>query len=222
MNFSSFGLKHELIQAVDQLGFEQATQIQEKAIPRLLSGDTDIVVLAQTGTGKTAAFGLPLLQLIDFKSKNPQGLILCPTRELCLQITGDLKLFARQIPKARIAAVYGGAAIRDQITQIKKGVQIIVATPGRLLDLINRKAVKLEQVAYAVLDEADEMLDMGFQEDIDHILKQTPAQKRTWLFSATMPKAAAKSHHAESCGENRRHLYDPSGHHHRRLAQQSR
>ncbi len=192
MNFSSFGLKHELIQAVDQLGFEQATQIQEKAIPRLLSGDTDIIVLAQTGTGKTAAFGLPLLQLIDFKSKNPQGLILCPTRELCLQITGDLKLFARQIPKARIAAVYGGAAIRDQITLIKKGVQIIVATPGRLLDLINRKAVKLEQVAYAVLDEADEMLDMGFQEDIDHILKQTPAQKRTWLFSATMPKAAAK------------------------------
>ena len=192
MNFTSFGLKHELIQATDQLGFEKATQIQEKAIPRLLSGDTDVIVLAQTGTGKTAAFGLPLLQLIDFKSKTPQGLILCPTRELCLQITGDLKLFARQIPKARIAAVYGGAAIRDQITQIKKGAQIIVATPGRLLDLINRKAVKLEQVAYAILDEADEMLDMGFQEDIDHILKQTPAQKRTWLFSATMPKAAAK------------------------------
>jgi ATP-dependent RNA helicase DeaD len=192
MNFSSFGLKHELIQAIDQLGFEQATRIQEKAIPRLLSADTDVIVLAQTGTGKTAAFGLPLLQVIDFKSKTPQGLILCPTRELCLQITGDLKLFARQIPEAHIAAVYGGAAIRDQITRIKKGAQIIVATPGRLLDLIHRKAVKLEQVAYAVLDEADEMLDMGFQEDIDHILKQTPAQKRTWLFSATMPKAAAK------------------------------
>ena len=192
MKFSSFGLKHELIQAIDQLGFEQATQIQEKAIPRLLSGDTDAIVLAQTGTGKTAAFGLPMLQLIDFKSKKTQGLILCPTRELCLQITGDLKLFARQIHKARIAAVYGGAGIQEQISQIKKGAQIIVATPGRLVDLINRKAVKLEQVAYAVLDEADEMLDMGFQEDIDHILKQTPAQKRTWLFSATMPKAAAK------------------------------
>ncbi|MBW2238196.1 MAG: DEAD/DEAH box helicase [Deltaproteobacteria bacterium] len=192
MKFSSFGLKHEIIRAIDQLGFEHATQIQEKAIPRMLTGDTDIIGLAQTGTGKTAAFGLPLIQLVDFESKNPQGLILCPTRELCLQITGDLKLFARQIPKARIAAVYGGAGIRDQITRIKKGAQIIVATPGRLLDLINRKAIKLERVAYAVLDEADEMLDMGFQEDIDDILERTPTHKRTWLFSATMPDAAAK------------------------------
>ncbi|MBW2671673.1 MAG: DEAD/DEAH box helicase [Deltaproteobacteria bacterium] len=148
MKFSSFGLKHEIIRAIDQLGFEHATQIQEKAIPRMLTGDTDIIGLAQTGTGKTAAFGLPLIQLVDFESKNPQGLILCPTRELCLQITGDLKLFARQIPKAR--------------------------------------------VAYAVLDEADEMLDMGFQEDIDDILERTPTHKRTWLFSATMPDAAAK------------------------------
>jgi ATP-dependent RNA helicase DeaD len=192
MKFSSFGLKHEIIRAIDQLGFEHATQIQEKAIPRMLTGDTDIIGLAQTGTGKTAAFGLPLIQLVDFESKNPQGLILCPTRELCLQITGDLKLFARQIPKARIVAVYGGAGIRDQITRIKKGAQIIVATPGRLLDLINRKAIKLERVAYAVLDEADEMLDMGFQEDIDDILERTPTHKRTWLFSATMPDAAAK------------------------------
>jgi ATP-dependent RNA helicase DeaD len=192
MKFSSFALKHELIQAIDQLGFEHATQIQEKAIPLLLNGDTDVIGLAQTGTGKTAAFGLPLIQLVDFKSKKTQGLILCPTRELCLQITGDLKLFVRHIPNARIAAVYGGAGIREQISRIKKGVQIIVATPGRLVDLIHRKAVKLEQVGYAVLDEADEMLDMGFQEDIDHILKQTPVHKRTWLFSATMPKAAAK------------------------------
>jgi ATP-dependent RNA helicase DeaD len=192
MKFSSFGLKHEIIRAIDQLGFEHATQIQEKTIPRMLTGDTDIIGLAQTGTGKTAAFGLPLIQLVDFESKNPQGLILCPTRELCLQITGDLKLFARQIPKARIVAVYGGAGIRDQITRIKKGAQIIVATPGRLLDLINRKAIKLERVAYAVLDEADEMLDMGFQEDIDDILERTPTHKRTWLFSATMPDAAAK------------------------------
>jgi ATP-dependent RNA helicase DeaD len=192
MNFSSFELKHEIIRAIDQLGFEQATRIQEKAIPLMLTGEADVIGLAQTGTGKTAAFGLPLIQLIDFNSQSTQGLILCPTRELCLQITGDLKQFARYIPQARIAAVYGGADIRDQISQIKKGAQIVVATPGRLLDLIKRKAAKLGTVAYAVLDEADEMLNMGFQEDIDDILKRTPADKRTWLFSATMPNAAAK------------------------------
>ena len=192
MNFSSFDLKNEIFRAIDHLGYEQATPIQEKAIPHLLTGDTDVIGLAQTGTGKTAAFGLPLMQLIDFESKMPQGLILCPTRELCLQITGDLKLFARYIPNAHIAAVYGGAGIREQIDRIKKGVQIIVATPGRLLDLIKRKAVKLGKVAYAVLDEADEMLNMGFQEDIDAILERTPAGKRTWLFSATMPPAMAK------------------------------
>ncbi len=192
MNFYSFGFKDEIIRAIDQLGFEHATRIQEKAIPLMLTDDTDIIGLAQTGTGKTAAFGLPLVQLVDFKSKKTQGLILCPTRELCLQITGDLKLFARHIPNARIAAVYGGAAIRDQITLIKKGAQIIVATPGRLLDLMNRKVIKLGRVTYAILDEADEMLNMGFQEDIDDILERTPADKRTWLFSATMPNAAAK------------------------------
>jgi ATP-dependent RNA helicase DeaD len=192
MNFSSFGFKDEIIRAIDQLGFEHATRIQEKAIPLMLTDDTDIIGLAQTGTGKTAAFGLPLVQLVDFKLKKPQGLILCPTRELCLQITGDLKLFARHIPNARIAAVYGGAAIRDQITLIKKGAQIIVATPGRLLDLMNRKVIKLGRVTYAILDEADEMLNMGFQEDIDDILERTPSDKRTWLFSATMPNAAAK------------------------------
>ena len=192
MKFSSFDLKHEIIRAVDQLGFEYATQIQEKAMPLMLTGDTDVIGLAQTGTGKTAAFGLPLIQLIDFGSPSPQGLILCPTRELCLQITDDLKQFARYTLNARIAAVYGGADIRNQISQIKKGAQIIVATPGRLLDLINRRAVKLGTVAYAVLDEADEMLNMGFQEDIDDILKRTPSDKRTWLFSATMPSAAAK------------------------------
>ena len=192
MKFSSFDLKPEIIQAIDHLGFEYATQIQEKTIPLLLTDNTDIIGLAQTGTGKTAAFGLPLIQLIDFGSAKPQGLILCPTRELCLQITGDLKQFARHTPKARVAAVYGGADIRNQISEIKKGAQIIVATPGRLLDLINRRAIKLGSVAYAILDEADEMLNMGFQEDIDDILKRTPANKRTWLFSATMPNAAAK------------------------------
>ncbi|MBW2612218.1 MAG: DEAD/DEAH box helicase, partial [Deltaproteobacteria bacterium] len=165
MNFSTFKLKPEIIRAIDQLGYEHATQIQEKAIPQMLTGSTDIIGLAQTGTGKTAAFGLPMIQLIDFDSKRPQGLVLCPTRELCLQITGDLKLFARHVPNARIVAVYGGADIRDQISLI---------------------------VAYAVLDEADEMLNMGFQEDIDDILERTPSGKRTWLFSATMPGAAAK------------------------------
>ena len=192
MHFSSFGLKPEIIQAVDRLGFEGTTPIQEQAIPRMLAGNTDIIGLAQTGTGKTAAFGLPLIQLIDFESPTLQGLIICPTRELCLQITGDLKLFARFCPHSRIVSVYGGADIRQQITEVKKGVQIIVATPGRLLDLVRRKAVRLNAVAYAILDEADEMLNMGFQEDIDAILEQTPADKRTWLFSATMPKAAAK------------------------------
>jgi len=192
MKFSSFDLKHEIIRAIEQLGFEYATQIQEKAIPLMLTGDTDVIGLAQTGTGKTAAFGLPLIQLIDFGSPGPKGLILCPTRELCLQITSDLKQYARYTPNARIAAVYGGADIRNQISQIKKGAQIIVATPGRLLDLIKRRVVKLGTVAYVVLDEADEMLNMGFQEDIDDILKRTPSDKRTWLFSATMPSAAAK------------------------------
>ena len=192
MNFSSFGLKREILRAIDELGFEHATEVQEMAIPRLLANDTDAIGLAQTGTGKTAAFGLPMIQLIDFASPRPQGLVLCPTRELCLQITGDLKMFARHIPAARIAAVYGGAGIRDQITLLRKGAQIIVATPGRLLDLINRSVVDLATVAWTVLDEADEMLNMGFQEDIDDILAQTPADKRTWLFSATMPDAAAK------------------------------
>jgi len=192
MKFTSFELHHDLIRAIDQLGFEDATQIQEKAIPRMLGGDTDLIGLAQTGTGKTAAFGLPLIQRIDVASKNPQGLILCPTRELCVQITGDLKQFARYTPNARIAAVYGGADIRNQVSQIRNGAQIIVATPGRLLDLIKRKAIKLGKVTHAILDEADEMLNMGFQEDIDEILERTPAGKRTWLFSATMPAAAAK------------------------------
>ena len=143
MIFSSFELKHEIIRALDRLGFEHATRIQELAIPRMLADDTDIIGLAQTGTGKTAAYGLPLLQLIEVESSTPQGLILCPTRELCLQITGDLKRFSRYIPKARVAAVYGGADMNGQINTIKKGVQIIVATPGRLLDLVNRRAVKL-------------------------------------------------------------------------------
>ncbi len=192
MNFETLGLRTELLRAMTSLGFQTPMPIQAQAIPILLSGKKDFVGLAQTGTGKTAAFGLPLIQHIDQTLARPQAVIMCPTRELCLQITNDLKQFARHLKKVRIAAVYGGASIAMQIAQLKKGAQIIVATPGRLLDLINRKAVKLAQVAYAVLDEADEMLNMGFQEDIDQILSNITGHRHIWLFSATMPKGVAK------------------------------
>ena len=192
MKFQKLRLKGEILRAIDDLGFEYPTPIQEKVIPAILDGHTDLVGLAQTGTGKTAAFGLPMIHLIDFELPEPQGLVLCPTRELCLQITGDLTRYARYVKASRIAAVYGGASISEQVRQLKKGAQIVVATPGRLRDLMNRKAVRLTGIAYAVLDEADEMLNMGFQEDIDAILSQTPVHKRTWLFSATMPEAAER------------------------------
>lgn len=192
MTFDALGLNPELLKAIEALGFEQPTPIQEKAITAILDGQTDLVGTAQTGTGKTAAFGLPLLQLIDFKLAKPQALIICPTRELCLQITGDLIQYAHYIKKANIVSVYGGASIVDQMRQLKKGAHIIVATPGRLLDLIRRKAVATQQIQYGVLDEADEMLSMGFQEDIDDILKQLPENKHVWLFSATMPPGAAR------------------------------
>ncbi|HCN84078.1 MAG TPA: ATP-dependent RNA helicase, partial [Sphingobacteriaceae bacterium] len=147
----------------------------------------DFVGLAQTGTGKTAAFGLPLLELLDFEENYPQALILCPTRELCMQITNDIKTYAKNVKNVHAVAVYGGANISDQLRQIKRGVQIVVATPGRMLDILNRKAIDFSNVQYVVLDEADEMLNMGFQEDIDSILSTTPEEKKTWLFSATMP-----------------------------------
>ena len=185
--FSTLGIRHDIVNAITELGFENPTPIQEQAIPVLLSGSNDFVGLAQTGTGKTAAFGLPLLELLDFSQNYPQALILCPTRELCLQITNDLKNYAKNLPDVHVVAVYGGAAISDQLRQIKRGVQIVVATPGRMLDIINRKAVDFTKVKYVVLDEADEMLNMGFQEDIDQILFTTPEDKKTWLFSATMP-----------------------------------
>jgi ATP-dependent RNA helicase DeaD len=153
----------------------------------LLTGSNDFVGLAQTGTGKTAAFGLPLLELLDFEENYPQALILCPTRELCLQITNDIKNYSKKMSNVNVVAVYGGASISDQLRQIKRGVQIVVATPGRMLDIINRKAIDFTQVKFVVLDEADEMLNMGFQEDIDSILSTTPDEKKTWLFSATMP-----------------------------------
>jgi ATP-dependent RNA helicase DeaD len=153
----------------------------------LLTGSNDFVGLAQTGTGKTAAFGLPLLELLDFEENHPQALVLCPTRELCLQIANDIKNYSKKMNNVHVVAVYGGASISDQLRQIRRGVQIVVATPGRMLDIINRGAIDFTGVKYVVLDEADEMLNMGFQEDIDNILSTTPDTKKTWLFSATMP-----------------------------------
>ncbi|HTN08437.1 DEAD/DEAH box helicase [Agriterribacter sp.] len=187
MTFEELGLDARLVQATDALGFKQPTPIQEKSIPVLLSGTTDLVGLAQTGTGKTAAFGLPLLQLIDAKDKYPQALVVCPTRELCMQIVNEVELFKKFITGMHVLAVYGGTAIGAQIRELKRGVQIVVATPGRLIDLIERKAINLEQIKYVVLDEADEMLNMGFQDDIEFILQNTPNRESTWLFSATMP-----------------------------------
>ncbi|SOD15470.1 DEAD/DEAH box helicase [Pedobacter xixiisoli] len=185
--FSKLGISDDVVNAVKELGFENPTPIQEQSIPVLLEGSNDFVGLAQTGTGKTAAFGLPLLELIDFKSNKPQALILCPTRELCLQIANDIKNFSKNTQNAHVVAVYGGANIMQQLREIRNGVQIVVATPGRMLDIIGRKAIDFSSVKYVVLDEADEMLNMGFQEDINDILSTTPDDKKTWLFSATMP-----------------------------------
>ncbi|NOY37251.1 MAG: DEAD/DEAH box helicase [Chlorobi bacterium] len=188
MTFTDLGLHQNILRAVDSLGFSTPSEIQEKAIPIISSGTQDFVGLAQTGTGKTAAFGLPLVQQTDFTLQDTQGLVICPTRELCMQITKDLMAFARYQSHPNIVPVYGGASIDDQIRRLKKGAHIVVATPGRLLDLIRRRVIRLNTVNRVVLDEADEMLNMGFKEDIDTILEQTPEEKRVWLFSATMPK----------------------------------
>jgi ATP-dependent RNA helicase DeaD len=185
--FINLGIRHDIVNAISELGFENPTPIQEQSIPVLLTGSNDFVGLAQTGTGKTAAFGLPLLELLDFEENHPQALVLCPTRELCLQIANDIKNYSKKMDNVNVVAVYGGASISDQLRQIRRGVQIVVATPGRMLDIINRKAIDFTQVKFVVLDEADEMLNMGFQEDIDSILSTTPDTKKTWLFSATMP-----------------------------------
>ena len=186
-SFETLGLSELIVQSVTKLGFETPTPVQEKAIPVLLRGNQDVVALAQTGTGKTAAFGLPLIQLIDEKETTTRALVLAPTRELCMQITSDFENFTRSVKRLNIVAVYGGASITDQIRKIKRGAQIIVATPGRLMDLLERKVVNLSVIKYLVLDEADEMLNMGFKEDIDHILSHTTEDKNVWLFSATMP-----------------------------------
>ncbi len=187
VSFEELGIDEGLLHSIKALGFTQPTPIQEKAIPVLLKGTEDFIGLAQTGTGKTAAFGLPLLQLINKQQKFPQALIICPTRELCLQITSDLNSFKRKTDHIVVTAVYGGASIGTQIRDLKKGTHIVVATPGRLIDLIERKAINLENIHYVVLDEADEMLNMGFKDDIEFILKNTPNRQSTWLFSATMP-----------------------------------
>ncbi len=186
--FEEFGIRKELIKAIMELGFEKLTPIQEKSISVLKEGRQNFIGMAQTGTGKTAAFGLPLIGLINTGSRTIQGLILAPTRELCVQIAKDLENYCKYLREVKITAVYGGASIRDQIRNIKKGAHIVVATPGRLTDLIRRNKINISTVKYVVLDEADEMLNMGFQEDLNAILELTPADKLTWLFAATMPK----------------------------------
>ncbi|MFV0265617.1 MAG: DEAD/DEAH box helicase [Draconibacterium sp.] len=185
--FESMGLRSEILSAIQELGFVEPTPIQEKAVPFLLESDQDMVALAQTGTGKTAAFGLPIIQQIDTSIKAPQALILSPTRELAMQIANDLSNFSKNLPKINIAVLYGGADIRKQITALEKGAQVVVGTPGRTLDLIKRGKLRVNEIQWLVLDEADEMLSMGFKDDLDGILKDTPAEKQTLLFSATMP-----------------------------------
>ena len=189
--FHALGLDAALLQAIDDMGFETPSDVQAKTIPILLEKETDIVALAQTGTGKTAAFGFPMLQKIDPNSRITQGLILSPTRELCLQITQELKLYSKHLKGINVVAIYGGASISDQAKNVKKGAQILVATPGRMQDMLRRGMINLSKVEYCVLDEADEMLNMGFYEDITSILSNTPNDKSTWLFSATMPKEVA-------------------------------
>ena len=190
--FEQLGLDEPILKAISDMGFETPSEIQQKAIPTLLANGADMVALAQTGTGKTAAFGFPLLQLIDTDSRVTQGLILSPTRELCLQIASELRNYAKYLPKVNVVAVYGGASIEEQARSLKKGAQIIVATPGRMQDMIRRNFLDISHINYCVLDEADEMLNMGFYEDITAILSHTPQEKSTWLFSATMPNEVAK------------------------------
>ena len=190
--FEQLGLNESLLLAIKDLGFENPSEVQEKAIPVLLEQNTDLVALAQTGTGKTAAFGFPLIQKIDAENKNTQALILSPTRELCLQITNEIKLYSKYIKGLHTVAVYGGASITEQAREVKRGAQIIVATPGRMQDMINRGLVNIKNIDFCILDEADEMLNMGFYEDICSILSDTPDEKNTWLFSATMPAEVAR------------------------------
>ena len=192
LTFSDLSLQAQILKGLEDLGFEQPTPIQAQAIPYLLESEGDLIALAQTGTGKTATFSLPILNQIDTDEKTVQAIILTPTRELCLQICRDIESFSKYMPKVSTLAVYGGTGIREQIRALDKGVQIVVGTPGRTLDLIERRKLKLGNVSYLVLDEADEMLSMGFQDSLNAILDTTPDDKQTVLFSATMPKEIRK------------------------------
>lgn len=192
LTFEELGVRPDLLQGIAEMGFETPMPVQEKVIPVLLNGDHDLVALAQTGTGKTAAFGLPLIQRVDLDRTEPQALVLAPTRELCLQIAGDLADFSKYVPELEILPVYGGSSIESQIRALRKGVQIIVATPGRLIDLINRGVVDLGHVHTVVLDEADEMLNMGFVDSINDILSHVPDDRKMLMFSATMPAEVAR------------------------------
>ncbi len=190
--FEQTGINPLIIKAIKEIGFEIPTEIQKQSIPQLLKEKRDLVALAQTGTGKTAAFGLPVIDKINTELKHTQALILAPTRELCVQISKDLKAYSKYIQNLKIATIYGGASAEKQIDELKSGSQIVVGTPGRVLDLLNRKKLKVEHIEILVLDEADEMLDMGFKDDLDAILSGTPAGRQTLLFSATMPTEIMK------------------------------
>jgi ATP-dependent RNA helicase DeaD len=187
MTFDKIGLSENLLKAISDMGFTQPTPIQEKTIPLILSSENDVLALAQTGTGKTAAFGLPIIDQLDPELKSIQSIILCPTRELCRQISSDLAEYSKYIKRCAITSVYGGASMQSQIQEIKRGTQIVVGTPGRVVDMIKRGYLALENIRFVVLDEADEMLNMGFKEDLDFILSSTSNQRQTLLFSATMP-----------------------------------
>lgn len=190
--FEILGLEPPLLQAINDLGFTEPSEVQQKSIPLLLQDEIDMVALAQTGTGKTAAFGFPLIQKITPESRTTQAIILSPTRELCLQITKEMQAYSKYVKGLSTVAVYGGASITEQARQLKKGAQIVVATPGRMKDMIGRRLVDISRIDYCILDEADEMLNMGFYEDIRDILSNTPEEKSTWLFSATMPREVAQ------------------------------
>ncbi len=192
MKFIETGLRPELLKGIEALGFEELTPVQEKVIPVILETEKDIIALAQTGTGKTAAFGLPVIEDTDIEEQEVQTLVLAPTRELCMQITKDLQGFAKYYPRLRVVPVYGGASADNQIRELRRGAHIVVATPGRMLDLLRRRAVDISGVKNVVLDEADEMLNMGFRDELEGILRETPADRRTLLFSATMQKEVAR------------------------------
>ncbi len=190
--FSSLGLRPEILASLVKMGFETPTEIQSQAIPHILNSRQDLIALAQTGTGKTGAFSLPVLSRVDETLKRPQVLILCPTRELCLQISKDIKAFLSDLPAIKVAAIYGGDSYVTQHNALFAGPQIIVGTPGRTLDMVNRGTLKLESISWLILDEADEMLKMGFKEELDAILKTSPAGKQTLLFSATMDRTVER------------------------------